>query len=220
MFGCKSTDYIKRSLENNPTTSVLVVDHSLKALSNASAVLFPEFGTRVAFLRSDPMFTCLHILPSESTDVAIVPMPTPFRSQSSSHRRLFTCGFVCALHLILKKRESVSDDRGFVTFTDSQPLASFMLEQLDESKLIVPWKQKNPSNTFSSWIPKQSVSDDDESEPQVVKNFPKQRFPDLIALAAAKPEVASKQAIDLIYSYDYKRRHYNPLDQYSEESGV
>lgn len=187
-----------RQLKADDEHSFLVVDHSLKDLANAAASLVKTHRERVYFLRSDAMFSCVVVLPRASADIVIAPMPSPFWSERGSHRRLVNCEFLCAVHRILRPRCSVDDARGFVAFTDAEPYADFILEQLEESKLIVPWARKKPQEVYGRWLPL--------SSPQ--REFQQQRFNDVVAIAASKSDNTTEQALRLIEGYDFKRSRY------------
>ncbi|KEG05592.1 hypothetical protein DQ04_20191000 [Trypanosoma grayi] len=130
-------------------------------------------------------------------------MPVPFWAGGSSHRRLVTRDFLCAAHRVLRQRDDPADPRGFVTFTDALPLADFMMEQLEESRLLVPWTRKNPAETYARWLP---LHQDPSS-----REFPQQRLGDIVSLAASKSGPTSAHAATYIESLDYKRRHYRAL---------
>ncbi|KAH9584122.1 hypothetical protein LSM04_000280 [Trypanosoma melophagium] len=205
IVGCRSLAYLKRQLETDQTFSLLVIDHTLSALLEAAITLVPLYGTRVQFIRSDALFLLHKLLPPTIADVCIAPMPVPFWSESGSYRRLVTRDFLCVVHQLLKVREDPTDARGFVTFTDVVPLAEFMMEQLEESRLIVPWTRKNPAETYGRWLPLQTTKKTNSRE------FEQQRLGETVAFAASKNGPTSAQAVVHIQSLDYKRRYYREL---------
>ncbi|KAG8348869.1 hypothetical protein ERJ75_001451100 [Trypanosoma vivax] len=203
LIGCRSVPYMERQLEMDNLYSFLVIDRILSNLLDAAEMLVPKYGTRVHFLRSDAFFCVQQLLPSEVADVCVAPMPVPFVSERSSHQRLVTRDFLCAVHHVLRLRESPSDQRGFVTFTDFVPLGEFMMEQLEESRLIVPWTRKNPSETYGRWLP---------GEHKHICEFPRQRSSGgIVAIAASKSGGTSSQALAVIQQLEYKRRYHRAL---------
>ncbi|CBH11449.1 hypothetical protein, conserved [Trypanosoma brucei gambiense DAL972] len=204
IIGCQSTAYLRRLLSMGDEYSFLIMDRMLSRLLTAAESLVPEFGPRTQFVRSDAFFLLQQLLPPSVADTCVVPMPVPFWSEQSSHQRLVTRDFFCVIHRILKERESPTDPRGFVTFTDAVPLAEFMMEQLMESRLIVPWVRKNPAETYGRWLPLVSEGVNDEFSAQ-------RRLEGLTALAASKSGPTSPQADAVIQSLEYKRRYYRAL---------
>ncbi|CAG9568190.1 conserved hypothetical protein [Leishmania major strain Friedlin] len=209
VFGCRSVAYLKRQLLADTTHSFLVVDPSLKELMGAAAALTPVFAHRVFFLRCESMFTCLQVLQPETADVAVVPMPVPFWSRHGSHRRLVHFDFYCAAHSVLRVREAPTDPRGVVLFTDCEPYAAFMMEHLEEAKLVVPYTRKNPAQLFQRWLPQDELIEDVEGGAQRRRReFPKQRDEEVVALAAAKSGATTPDARRLLSAYSYSRKYY------------
>ncbi|KAG5511972.1 hypothetical protein GH5_07924 [Leishmania sp. Ghana 2012 LV757] len=209
VFGCRSVAYLKRQLLADTTHSFLVLDASLKELMEAAAALTPAFASRVFFLRCESMFACLQVLLPETADVAVVPMPVPFWSRHGSHRRLVHFDFYCAAHRVLRVREGPTDPRGVVLFTDCEPYAAFMMEHLEEAKLVVPYTRKNPAQLFQRWLPQnEPVEGGDGGAERRRREFPKQREEKVIALAAAKSGVTTAEATRLLSAYDYSRKYY------------
>jgi hypothetical protein len=210
VFGCRSLSYLCRQLRADTLHAYLVVDSSLKELTEAAAVLTPEFGQRVFFLRCESMFTCLAVLPPETVDVALVPMPVPFWSRQGSHRRLVHFDFYCAAHRALRVRDGPDDPRGVVLFTDCEPYAAFMMEHLEEAKLVVPYARKNPRSIFHRWLPLDSSPALEGGKPGALqpREFAKQREKDVVALAAAKTGPTTAEADALLSSYTYTRKYY------------
>lgn len=207
VFGAKSTPYLQRQLAADTTHSFLVVDHSLKALANAAAALVKDFGQRVHFLRADAMFTALRVLPRAAADTVVAPMPVPFWSEKGSYRRLVTSDFICAAHRVLRERVDAQDARGLVTFTDCEPYADFIVEQLTEAKLLVPWTRKNPQDAYRRWLPLAR-----EATLTAAPEFPQQRFQDVVAVAASKSGPTPEQALTFIEGYNYKRKYYRAFN--------
>ncbi|RNF26717.1 uncharacterized protein Tco025E_01042 [Trypanosoma conorhini] len=207
IVGCRSLAYLQRQLAMDEVHSVLVVDHALSALLEAAAALVPQYGPRVHFVRSDALFLLQRLVPPATADVCVAPMPVPFWSESGSYRRLVTRDFLCVVHSRLRVREDPADPRGIVTFTDAVPLAEFMMEQLEESRLIVPWTRKDPAGAYSRWLPSQSLPG---------REFRQQRLGDVVAWAASKSGATSPQAEDVVQSLDYKRRYYRALAREEE----
>ncbi|CAJ1016475.1 hypothetical protein, conserved [Leishmania lindenbergi] len=209
VFGCRSTAYLTRQLLADTAHSFLVVDPSLKELMVAAAALTPAFANRLFFLRCESIFACLQVLQPETADVAVVPMPVPFWSKRGSHRRLVHFDFYCAAHHVLRVREGPTDPRGVVLFTDCEPYAAFMMEHLEEAKLVVPYTRKNPSQVFQRWLPYDELVEVVESGVERRRReFPKQRNEEVIALAAAKSGATTPDATRLLSSYDYSRKYY------------
>lgn len=233
VFGCRSVPYLRRQLRADGDHAYLVVDASLKDLAEAAAALVPEFGQRICFLRCESMFACVSVLAPETVDVALVPMPVPFWSKQGSHRRLVHFDFYCAVHRALRVREGPADPRGVVLFTDCEPYAAFMMEHLEEAKLLVPYTRKNPQDIFHRWLPLGGSSTDNstnahssdssdgtvkEKDTNVVtgesaparqgREFPKQRGSDVVALAAAKSGPTTAEALQLLSTYSYARKYY------------
>ncbi|GET85745.1 hypothetical protein, conserved [Leishmania tarentolae] len=209
VFGCRSIAYLKRQLLMDTTHSFLVVDPSLKELMEAAAALTPTFANRVFFLRCESMFTCLEVLQPETADVAVVPMPVPFWSKQGSYRRLVHIDFYCAAHRVLRVREAPTDPRGVVLFTDCEPYAAFMMEHLEEAKLVVPYTRKNPAQLFQRWLPQEGRIEGVEGGVQRRRReFPKQRSEEVVALAAAKSGATTPDATRLLCAYNYSRKYY------------
>lgn len=206
VFGCRSVAYLRRQLLLDDTHAFLVVDASLKDLTDAAAALGPEFGHRVSFLRCESMFTCLEVLQPETVDVALVPMPVPFWSKQGSHRRLVHFDFFCAVHRTLRTREAPADPRGVVLFTDCEPYAAFMMEHLEAAKLVVPFTRKNPRDIFSRWLPEEGAEAGEGERRQ--REFSKQRERDVVALAAAKSGPTTAEASQLLAAYTYARKYH------------
>ncbi|ESS64590.1 hypothetical protein TCDM_07274 [Trypanosoma cruzi Dm28c] len=204
IVGCRSVGYLQRQLAMDKAHSVFVVDHALSALLDAATALVPRYGPRVHFVRSDAPFLLQRLMPPTTADVCVVPMPVPFWSESGSYRRLVTREFLCLVHRVLRVREGPADPRGIVTFTDTAPLAEFMMEQLEESRLIVPWTRKDPAESYGRWLPIQSPPD---------REFQQQRLGDVVAWAASKSGPTSTQAEEAVQSFDYKRRYYRALSR-------
>ncbi|KAG5511378.1 hypothetical protein JKF63_07341 [Porcisia hertigi] len=214
VFGCRSVAYLTRQLLADTTHSFLIVDSSLKELMGAAAALTPAFAKRVFFLRCESMFTCLQVLQPETADVAVVPMPVPFWSKHSSHRRLVHFDFYCAAHRVLKVRDGPSDPRGVVLFTDCEPYAAFMMEHLEEAKLVVPYTRKNPVQLFQRWLPQDELLRDSERGVERRRHeFPKQREEEVVALAAAKSGGTTPDANRLLSAYDYSRKYYRSFSE-------
>lgn len=212
VFGAKSVPYVRRQLSTDEAHTFLVVDHSLKSLANMAAALVKDYGPRVHFLRADAMFTVLSVLPRESVDTVVVPMPAPFWSGKGSYRRLVTSDFVCAVHRVIRERADVTDPRGFVAFTDCEPYADFIVEQLTEAKLIVPWTRKNPQEAYGRWLPV-ATTDDAAAAPG---EFTQQRFREVVAVAASKSGPTSGHALSFIERFSYKRRYYRAFNDGSQ----
>ncbi|KAG5487021.1 hypothetical protein LSCM1_07688 [Leishmania martiniquensis] len=209
VFGCRSVAYLKRQLLADTTHSFLVVDASLKELMEAAAALTPVFASRVFFLRCESMFACLQVLLPETADVAVVPMPVPFWSRHGSHRRLVHFDFYCAAHRVMRVREGPTDPRGVVLFTDCEPYAAFMMEHLEEAKLVVPYTRKNPAQLFQRWLPQDEPAEGGEGgSERRRREFPKQRGEEVVALAAAKSGATTPEATRLLSAYDYSRKYY------------
>ncbi|CCW69026.1 unnamed protein product [Phytomonas sp. Hart1] len=209
VFGGKSPAYLDRQLAADDAHVFLVVDRSLRWLANAAARLLPRFPERVFFLRAEALFAGLRLLPRECGDVVVVPMPTPFWGEKNSHQRLLTSDFLCAAHRILREREAPADPRGVIAFTDCEPYADFMMEQLEEAKLLVPWARKDPAQTYARWLP--------HHENHPAREFPQQRFKEIIAIAASKSGKPSSQVMELIEGYDFRRKYYRSFSGESEE---
>ncbi|RNF10491.1 hypothetical protein TraAM80_01537 [Trypanosoma rangeli] len=207
IVGCRSVAYIQRQLAMDEVHSVLVVDHALSALLDAATALVPKYGPRVHFVRSDALFLLQRLIPPATADVCVVPMPVPFWSESGSYRRLVTRDFLCVVHSLLRVRADPADPRGIVTFTDAAPLAEFMMEQLEESRLVVPWTRKDPAGTYNRWLPIQSSPG---------REFQQQRLGDIVAWAASKSGPTSPQAAEIVQLLDYKRRYYRALTRQEE----
>lgn len=208
VFGCRSVHYLRRQLETDTTHTYLVVDSSLKDLTNAAAALTPEFPQRVFFLRSESMFTCLEVLQPDTVDVALVPMPVPFWSRQGSHRRLVHFDFYGAVHRALRERASAADPRGIVLFTDCEPYAAFMMEHLEEAKLIVPYTRKNPHDLFRRWLPQVHTVTIEGRGTRRQREFVQQREIEVVAIAAAKSGPTTAEAVQLLSSYNYARKYY------------
>ncbi|KAK7198065.1 hypothetical protein NESM_000762200 [Novymonas esmeraldas] len=219
VFGCRSIAYLQRQLLADTAHSFLVVDSSLRELMSAAAALTPTFASRVSFLRCESMFACLSVLQPETVDVAVVAMPTPIWSKQGSHRRLVHFDFLCATHRVLRVRAAPSDPRGVVLFTDCEPYAAFMMEHLEEAKLVVPYTRKNPSQLFARWLPQSAAAQagDDGAVPRRAREFPRQRAEEVIALAAAKSGCTPAEASRLLSGYDYARKYYR---SFAEEPPV
>ncbi|KPA80756.1 putative mitochondrial hypothetical protein [Leptomonas pyrrhocoris] len=211
VFGCRSVHYLRRQLRTDTAHAYLVVDSSLRDLTEAAAALTPEFGHRVYFLRCESMFACLAVLQPETVDVALVPMPVPFWSRQGSHRRLVHFDFYCAVHRALRVREASTDPRGVVLFTDCEPYAAFMMEHLEEARLIVPYTRKNPQDIFRRWLPCDAVVTLEGKGDRRRREFPQQRESAVVALAAAKSGPTTAEACQLLSAYDYARKHYRDL---------
>nr|CCC90738.1 conserved hypothetical protein [Trypanosoma congolense IL3000] len=208
VIGCRSVAYLSRMLSAGEEYSLLVVDRTLTTLVTTADILLPLFGPRVHFVRSDTIFLLQQLLPPSAADVCVVPMPVPFWSERSSHQRLVTRDFLCVVHQVLKERTSPTDPRGFVTFTDAVPLAEFMMEQLVESQLIVPWARKNPAEAYGQWLPLTDKGCDEFAS--------QRRSTGITAMSASKSGPTSAQALAAIQSLDYKRRYYRALLKPSE----
>lgn len=213
VFGARSVPYIKRQLSADDAHAFLIVDASLKELTAAAAALAPAFAQRVFFLRCESMFACLEVLPAESADVAVVPMPVPFWSKQGSYRRLVHFDFLCAAHRALRLREGPSDPRGLVCFTDCEPYAAFMMEHLEEAKLVVPYTRKNPAQLFERWLPRDDAAlfghdGDTGAAARQPREFVKQRGEEVVALAAAKSGLTTPEASRMLAEYTYARKYY------------
>lgn len=213
VFGCKSVPYLQRQLAADEEHSLLVVDHSLKALANAAAALTKDFGPRVHFLRADAMFAALSVLSPDSVDTIVAPMPAPFWSEKGSYRRLVTSDFLCAAHRVLKERAGAADPRGLIAFTDCEPYADFMVEQLTEAKLIVPWTRKNPQEAYGRWLPAGSETGAGvDSGAATSREFPQQLYTGNVAVAASKSGPTSEQALSFIEGHSYKRKYFRAFN--------
>ncbi|KPI86686.1 hypothetical protein ABL78_4244 [Leptomonas seymouri] len=208
VFGCRSVSYLRRQLLTDVEHVYLVVDASLKDLAGAAAALTREFPHRLFFVRCESMFACLEVLPPETVDVALVPMPVPFWSKQSSYRRLVHFDFCCSLHRSLRVREAPTDPRGVVFFTDCEPYAAFMMEHLEEAKLVVPYTRKNPQDIFRRWLPHDGVAVMEGRGEVRQREFPKQRESEVVALAAAKSGPTTAEACRLLAAYTYARKYY------------
>lgn len=219
IFGCNSRSYLHRQLTTDADHTFLIIDPSLRNLANAAAGLPEAERSRVSFLRCESMFACLEVLEPSSVDLVVVPMPTPFWLKSNSYQRLVHCDFLCATHRVLKQRDGPSDPRGVVLFTDCEAYAAFMMEHLEESKLIVQWTRKNPSQLYQRWLPLNggagaAVEATSTASPPV-KEFTKQRLHEVVAVAASKSGPTTTDALQLMEQYDYARRYYRQLEEAS-----
>lgn len=221
----------------------LILHHSLEVLLQLVDALLPFVAElnasptavtrlRVRFLRaSELMFPLLFLFPLCSTDTMVFPMPVPFFSAAASYQRVLQHDSLSAMHPILRVRSSVSSPRGFVAFTDSEAHACFIAEEVEASKLMVPWVRKRtmeessaalPTSPYSLWLPqrsgdKQGTTGDDQSVEEVELGLTRggKRL-ECCAVAASKSGPTPPSVFAWLKEYKFSRRYYRSL--YSTEA--
>jgi hypothetical protein len=213
IVGSRCPGYIARQLNADEATSqVVVVDHDLGRLTECAFQLRPKYGKRVSFVRCDLTVALWALFPRSFADVIVFAMPVPHGSKQASHRRVLTRDTFHLCHPVLKCRQSPTDAKGIVVFSDSLAYVEFAAGQLDECKLLVPWARKKP-DVFGRWLP--DVQGDGWSPHIHTKGSLHSGVPDpataLHCLAAAKSGDTTPHALKLAESFDFRRRYFDSL---------
>lgn len=214
IVGSRSPAYIQRQLEHTNTTKCIVLDHDLAQLTECAFQLRPKFGHNVSFVRCDVAFALWALLPQSFADVIVFAMPVPHASRQASHRRLLTRDMFHLCHPVLKCRQSPTDSKGIVMFSDVRAYAEFAAGQLDECKLLVPWARKRP-DVFARWLP--DVGRDGWGKHIRSKRTVTVHEEALHCLTAAKSGETTAHGLKMLDAFDFRRRHYDALHVDSPE---
>lgn len=213
IVGCQSASYLTRVLDSHPESVFTVLHHSLETVYELSRRFASQ--PRIRWVHcSEAMFFFSTLLPQSSVDVCVVPLPVPFGSAKGSYRRVVHHDFCCAVHRTLKTRDGPADPRGLVVFTDSEASAAFMVEELEASKLMVPWARKRAQEVYGSWLPSSTQSAAEfpgwHARHTASSNSPTSP-PPLFSLAASKGGPTPPAALEWIHKLEFKRRYHRSL---------
>lgn len=200
-------NYLRRIQQELDAHVIVVEKETETILQHIEGCDFQKDGTapldknisNFTFIRGHLVFVLQQLTASSSIDNIIMASPKPYPTPTSSFARMVHREFFIVSHKALKVRANENDNKGIVVWTSYKPFWSFVHEQMDEAKLVVPYAKKKPS-VFQTLLPTQP------DVPQALES--------LHMFACSKKEATPAAADSIIANYNYSRQYYRPLFGY------